>query len=129
MPPIRIGTFEHIANWRSAAGGTTFDQVRVNAEKQLTNALRHLFAMAEEHPQLRASEEFKALEQALENVEDSLRNARHRYNATVRDYNRRVRTFPGNLLAGLLGLQPKPLFELPSAREKETVAAEYQKLA
>src|ERR1035438_2496881 len=86
MPPIRIGTFEHIANWRSAAAGTTFDEVRVEAENQLTGALRHLLAMAEEHPQLRASEEFQALEQNLKTVEDSLRNARRDYNATVRDY-------------------------------------------
>src|ERR1035438_4805506 len=112
MPPIRIGTFEHIANWRSAAAGTTFDEVRVEAENQLTGALRHLLAMAEEHPQLRASEEFQALEQNLETGGGALRNTRPDENAPARDYNRRVRMFPGNLRAGLPGLQPKPLFEL-----------------
>jgi len=100
MRPIKVGAFEHIAKWRSAAAGTSFDEVRVQAENQLTGALRHLFAMAEEHPQLRACEEFKALEQNLMSVEESLRNAQRDYNATVRDYNRRVRMFPGNLLAG-----------------------------
>ena len=129
MPPIRIGTFEHIANWRSAAAGTTFDEVRVEAENQLTGALRHLLAMAEEQPQLRASEEFQALEQNLKTVEDSLRNARRDYNATVRDYNRRVRMFPGNLLAGLLGLQPKPLFELSPVEAKDSVAVKSHELS
>ena len=126
MPPIRIGASEHIANWRSAAGGTGFDEVRVAAENQLTGALRHLFAMAEEHPQLRACEEFKTLEQNLKSVEDSLRNARRDYNATVRDYNRRVRMFPGKILAGLLGLQPKSFCELSSAEEKDSAAVEFR---
>ena len=129
MLPIRIGASEHIANWRSAAGGKGFDAARVAAENQLTGALRHLFAMAEEHPQLRASEEFQALEQNLKTVEDSLRNARRDYNATVRDYNRRVRMFPGNLLAGLLGLQPKPLFELSPVEAKDSVAVKSHELS
>jgi LemA protein len=85
--------------------------------------------MAEEHPQLRASEEFQALEQNLKTVEDSLRNARRDYNATVRDYNRRVRMFPGNLLAGLLGLQPKPLFELSPVEAKDSVAVKSHELS
>jgi len=129
MPPIRIGAFEHIAKWRSAAAGTTFDEVRVAAENQLTGALRHLFAMVDEHPQLRASEEFIALEQNLKSVEESLRNARRDYNATVRDYNRRVRMFPGSLLAGLLGLRPKPLFDLSAPKEKESAAVKYHELS
>jgi LemA protein len=122
MPASRVGAFEHIAKWRSTAAGTTFDEVRVAAENQLTGALRHLFAMAEEHPQLRASEEFKALEQNLMSVEESLRNARRDYNTAVRAYNRRVQMFPGKLVASLLGLQPKPLFDLSPAEEKESAA-------
>jgi len=127
MRPIKVGAFEHIAKWRSAAAGTSFDEVRVAAENQLTGALRHLFAMAEEHPQLRACEEFKALEQNLMSVEESLRNAQRDYNATVRDYNRRVRMFPGNLLAGLLGLQPKP--EFSPAEEKASAAVKFHELS
>jgi LemA protein len=129
MPAIRVGAFEHIANWRSAAGGTGFYEVRVAAENQLTGAIRHLFAMAEEHPQLRACEEFKALEQNLKSIEESLRNARRDYNATVRAYNRRVRMFPGKLLAGLLGLQPKPLLELSPAEEREDASRTFPELS
>jgi len=129
MPPTRIGTFEHVAKWRSAAAGTTFDELRVAAENQLTAALRHLFAMAEEHPQLLASEEFQALEQNLKSVEESLGNARRDYNAAVRVYNRRVRMFPGSLLAGLLGLQPKPLFDLSSPKQKGSAAVKVHELS
>ncbi|MGO9228242.1 MAG: LemA family protein [Bryobacteraceae bacterium] len=123
MPAIKIGTFESIANWRSAAAGTTFDEVRLGAENQLTGALHHLFAMADEHPELRASEEFQLLAQNIESVEESLRNARSRYNATVRDYNERIARFPGNLLARVLGLKPKPFFGLPASEEKLRAAS------
>jgi LemA protein len=124
MPAIKIGTFESIASWRSAAAGTTFDEVRLGAENQLTGALHHLFAMADEHPELRASEEFRLLAQNIESVEESLRNARYRYNATVLDYNQRIARFPGNLVARLMGLRPKPFFGLSASEEKDRAATE-----
>jgi LemA protein len=129
MPAIRLGTFESVAKWRSTAGGTSFGEVRVGAENQLTGALRHLFAMAEEHPELRTSAEFQALAQNLESVEESLRNARRRYNRTVADYNHRIRVFPGKLVAALLGLQPRPLLDLSSETGQENPAAQLQKPA
>lgn len=129
MPAIKLGTFESVAKWRSTARGTGFGEVRVGAENQLTGALRHLFAMAEEHPELRTSAEFQALAQNLESVEESLRTARCRYNETVRDYNHRIQVFPGKLVAAVLGLQPKPLLDLSSDTEQEKRAAQLQKLA
>jgi LemA protein len=121
MTSIRIETLETIARWRSAAGGSAFDQVRLEAESELTGALRHLWVMVNEHPELRVSTEFQALARNLEHVEESLGNARRRYNSTVRDYNCRIRTFPGNLMAALLGLRPKPLLDL-SATETRAAA-------
>jgi len=112
MPPIKTGAFEHIDKWQSVASGSSFNEVRLAAEDELTDALTHMFAMADEHPQLRESGEFKALELTLTAVDVSLRNARRAYNSTVRDYNRRIGAFPGKLLAGLLGLEPKPYFEM-----------------
>jgi len=129
MPAIKVGTFESIAKWHSAVGGSSYDDVRVGAEHQLTLALRHLFAMAEEHPELRESGEFQALALNIESVEESLRNARRRYNVTVREYNARIRKFPGNLLARLLRLQPKPYIDLSSEEELEFVAVEPHRTA
>ena len=124
MTSIRFETLETIARWRSAAGGSAFDEVRLEAESQLTGALRHMFAMVNEHPELRASTEFQALARNLEHVEESLRNARHRYNSTVCDYNHRIGKFPGNLMAALLGLRPKPLLDLRSASEGTRAATD-----
>jgi len=69
----------------------------LEAESELTGALRHLWVMVNEHPELRVSTEFQALARNLEHVEESLGNARRRYNSTVRDYNCRIRTFPAIL--------------------------------
>jgi len=127
MTSIRIETLETIARWRSAAGGSAFDQVRLEAESELTGALRHLWVMVNEHPELRASTEFQALARNLEHVEESLRNARHRYNSTVRDYNYRIKKFPGNLMAALLGLRPRPLLDLSSAEMETRPATDLRK--
>ena len=116
MPPSKAED-QHIANWQSAAAGS-IGEVRAAAENQLTDALRHLLTMTAEHPQLRASHEFQALERSLTSVETSLHHARTDYNAAVRAYNRRVRKFPVRLFAGLMGLRPKPLLEFSLPTEE-----------
>jgi LemA protein len=124
MTSLRIETLESIARLRSAAGGSAFDEVRLEAESELTGALRHLWVMVNAHPELRASAEFQALARNLEHVEESLRNARRRYNSTVRDYNYRIQKFPGNFMAALLGLRPKPLLDLSCLDEGTRAAAD-----
>ena len=128
MTAIKTGSFESVAKWQTVATGTSLNEVRVEAENQLSGALRHLLAMADQHPELRASAEFQALAQTIENVEESLRGARRRYNSTVLAYNRRIRTFPGFFLAALLGLRPKPLLSLPSEEAAASTAIKSPKL-
>src|SRR5258706_10362513 len=84
------GTFEDIAKFRSAAMGATTPQQAGVAEGQLSTALRGLFAVAENYPQLQANQEFMALQQSLRDVEDNLQNARRYYNAVVRDLNTKI---------------------------------------
>src|SRR5437762_4056685 len=108
------GTFENIAKYRSAAMSATSPADRAAAEGQLTNALRGLLAVAENYPQLRASEEFTQLQTQLSQTEDNIQNARRYYNAVVRDYNTRMQTFPANMLAGPLGFKTRQFFELDS---------------
>jgi LemA protein len=91
----------------------------------LTSALRGLFAVAENYPQLRASEEFTALQNQLSQTEDNIQNARRYYNAVVRDLNTRIQTFPTNLLAGMFGFTPRQFFELDSPAERENVAVKF----
>ena len=109
------GTFENIAKYRSAAMSATSAEQKMEAEGQLTQALRGLLMVAENYPQLQANQEFMSLQNSLKEVEDSLQNARRYYNAVVRDLNTRIQTFPNNMLAGMFGFTPRPFFEIDAA--------------
>ena len=113
------GTFENISKWRSAAMSATGPADRAQAENQLTGALRQLFAVAEAYPELKASEQFTGLQNSLQEVENAIQNARRYYNAVVRDYNTKIRTFPGNVFAGMMGFQQRQFFELDAPAERE----------
>ena len=112
------GTFENIAKWRSAAMGATSPADKAQAEGQLTMALKGLFAVAEAYPQLRANENFMSLQNSLAQIESDIQNSRRYYNAVVRDYNTKIQSFPGNMLAGMMGFAPRQFFEVESAAER-----------
>src|SRR5438552_5852742 len=115
------GTFENIAKYRSAAMTATSPADRAAAEGQLTQALRGLLAVAEAYPQLRASEQFTALQSQLSQTEDNIQNARRYYNAVVRDFNTKLQTFPTNMFGSMLGFQPRQLFEVETPADRENV--------
>ena len=74
--------------------------------------------MAEAYPQLRANENFVALQSQLASLEDAIQNARRYYNAIVRDLNTATETFPSNLIANNFGFSRREYFELDSAEER-----------
>ena len=92
---------------------------RAQAEGQLTQALRQVFALAEAYPQLRAAENFSQLQAQLAQIEDAIQNARRYYNAVVRDLNTQVVQFPSNLIAGMFGVGPRAFFELDDTAERQ----------
>ena len=81
--------------------------------------------MAENYPQLQASEQFTALQSSLREVEDSIQNSRRYYNAVVRDLNTRIQSFPTNILAGMYGFQPRQFFQMETAADRENVAVKF----
>jgi LemA protein len=85
------------------------------AEGPLVAALRQLFAVVENYPDLKANQNFLALQSELTNTEDRLQTARRFYNANVRDYNRRVQAFPSNLVANMFHFQQEEFFEVDEA--------------
>ena len=115
------GVFENVTKARAAAvsaqSGTPQD--RAVAENQLTAALRTVFAVAENYPQLQAVQEFKDLSENLTATEDKIAFARRFYNGNVRDYNTAIQTVPTNILAGMFGFTPEQYFELADAKERE----------
>src|SRR3954468_24208505 len=118
------GTFENIAKFRSMAMQATSPADKAVAENQLTGALKSLFAVAENYPQLKASEEFTQLQGSLSQTEDVIQNARRYYNAVVRDLNTKIQSFPTNILAGMFGFQARQFFEVDAA-DRENVAVKF----
>jgi LemA protein len=108
------GVFEEVTRARAAAvsaTGTPAEQAA--AEGPFVAALRQLFAVAENYPELKANQNFLALQQELANTEDRLQTARRFYNANVRDYNRRVQSFPSNTIASMFHFEEAEFFEIP----------------
>jgi LemA protein len=117
-------TFEDIAKYRSMAMQATGPVDKAAAENQLTGALKSLFAVAENYPQLQASQEFTQLQNSLNQIEDAIQNARRYYNAVVRDLNTKIQSFPTNILAGMFGFQQRQFFEADAA-DREPVAVKF----
>src|SRR6204780_1310718 len=119
------GTFENIAKFRSQAMQATTPEGKAVAENQLTGALKSLFAVAENYPELKASEQFTQLQGSLSETEDSIQNARRYYNAVVRDLNKKIQVFTKNVLAGMFSFQPRQFFETTDAADREPVAVKF----
>jgi LemA protein len=119
------GVFENVTKARSMAMSATSPEQRGQAEGMLTQALRGLFAVAENYPQLQASQEFTQLQGSLNAMEDSIQNARRYYNAVVRDLNTRIQSFPTNLMANMFGFQQKQFFQVDAAADREVVGVKF----
>jgi len=105
------GLFEEIAAKRNAAVNATGIAGKAAAEQDLQGSLHRLFAVAEAYPQLKANENFLALQNQVTELEDQLQMARRYYNGAVRDFNVAIQTFPDVLIARLTGFQEEHFFQ------------------
>lgn len=107
------GTLEAVTRARANAvsAGATGDPAKIaSTENVLSAALRSLFAVAENYPQLRAVESFLQLQEELTSTEDKIEYARRYYNTSTRDYDISLQTFPHNLIAGPFGFKAVAFF-------------------
>lgn len=88
-----------------------------DAENMFEGALKSLFAVSENYPQLRASENFQQLQAELVDTEDKIQASRRFYNGGVRDLNIKIELFPNNLVAGMFGFKKREFFELDEAEQ------------
>jgi LemA protein len=109
--------FVEVTKARTRAIQAQSPKAKEQAEGQLGGALRGLFALAEQYPDLKANEHFLGLQQALTQVEDALQGARRYYNAVVRDYNTRIAVLPDRLIAQAGRFASKEFFQLEHAQE------------
>lgn len=112
-------TLEGVVAARNQAMSTQGPAAKADAENILTSALRQVFALAEAYPQLRAVESFTQLQNTLNQVEDSIQNARRYYNAVVRDLNTKIVQFPSSVVAGMFGITPRQFFEVSAPAERD----------
>jgi LemA protein len=112
------GIFTEVTAMRAKAMQAQGFEEKAKAENMLSQALKSLFAVAENYPNLKANENFKHLQEELVDAEDKIMAARRFYNANVRDLNTKVETFPTNTVAGWLRFSKRPMFEVEEAAAK-----------
>ncbi|MBZ9571967.1 LemA family protein [Patescibacteria group bacterium] len=111
--------FEQVTEARARALTAKTPAEAGGAEKGLTGAIKTLFAVAENYPELKASENFKKLQGDLTDTENKIQAARRFYNGNVRDFNIRQEQFPYNLIARLFGFKKTEFFEIEEVEERE----------
>ncbi len=113
--------FEKVTETRANALNAQDKGVKATAEaeNQFEGALKSLFAVSENYPQLRATENFQQLQAELTDTEDKVMASRRFYNGGVRDFNTKLQTFPTNMIGGMLGFQAREFFEVDNQAEVE----------
>ncbi len=106
------GVFEKVTQARSQAMQAGSMAERLKDENQLSGALKSLFAVAENYPELKANQNFLQLQNDLTDTEDKIQAARRFYNGNVRDYNTKIQTFPGNIFASMFGFTKREFFDI-----------------
>jgi LemA protein len=114
---------EQVTKARAAALTAKDEESQAKAEANLTAALGGIRAVAEQYPQLRASENFQQLQAELAQTEDEIQAARRIFNANVREFNTRIQVFPNSLLAG--AYKPRDFFEIEDAAERAVPAVAF----
>jgi len=119
------GVFEQVTLARAKAINASSPKEQAIAEEGLRGALKSLFAVVENYPQLKANENFLGLQQTLEQVEDAVQRSRVYYNAVVRDLNTRISIFPQNIIANLFGFKEREFYMLPGEEQREAPAVRF----
>ncbi|MBZ9569407.1 LemA family protein [Patescibacteria group bacterium] len=114
------GVFEKVTEARARALAAKTPAEAGEAERGLAGALKTLFAVAENYPTLRASENFQNLQGDLTDTENKIQAARKFYNGNVRNFNIKQEQFPYNLVAGLFDFKKAEFFEIEEEEERET---------
>ncbi len=119
------GVFEKVTEARTRALEAKTVKEHESAENMLTGALKTLFAVSENYPDLKASQNFLELQRELRDTEDKIQAARRFYNGVVRDYNTKIQSVPTNILANLFKFATREFFELEEAAAKEPVKVSF----
>ncbi len=118
-------TFENVTKARAAAMAAQGPEQASQAEGQLNRALADLRAVAEQYPNLRATENFQQLSRNLSELEDEIQASRRIYNSNVQAYNTKIQVFPNSIIANQGGFEARAFFEISDEAEREPVAVSF----
>jgi LemA protein len=118
-------TFEKVTQARAAAMQAQGPAEASQAEGLLSQALGGLRVVAEQYPELRATENFQQLSRNLSELEDEIQASRRIYNSNVQAYNTKIQIFPNSVIASSGGFTPREFFEITDAADREPVAVSF----
>jgi LemA protein len=94
------------------------DESKVDLDNQITHAMKGIMVAVENYPDLKANENFLNLQRTMNEVESQISASRRAYNAAVTDFNNGVQMFPSSMIAGMMKLSPKKVFEIPDVERQ-----------
>ena len=119
------GTLEKVIGLRNGNYSSMTAEEKMENAAAISRAIPQIMALAEAYPDLKANQNFMELSSQLQRVEEDIANARKYYNGAVRNYNMTVQTVPTNILAGMFHFETKPMYEVESDQERETVQVKF----
>ena len=117
-------TLEEIVNLRNSNYDNMSQEEKIKTNQSLTSGINKVIALAEAYPDLKASENFKDLNNQLTKVEEDIANSRKYYNAVVREFNNKAEMLPSNIIAMMFGFKSKTMFEI-NETERENVQVKF----
>lgn len=118
------GTLEKVIAARNSYVSATTVEGKAEANNELNATLKNLFALSESYPDLKANENFMALQTELSGTEDKIAYSRQFYNDTVQMYNTAIMKFPSNIIANMFGFKEEPFFSIDE-NEKQNVKVQF----
>ncbi len=121
------GTLENVTEMRTRAMSASTPAAKADAENQLSGALKTLFAVSENYPNLKANENFAELQRELSDTENKIQAARRFYNSVVMDLNATCQSFPSNIIGNVFGFKESAFFQLGENEQaaKEPVKVQF----
>ena len=119
------GTLQSVIEARNKANSASTPAEKIEANAQLTQTMRNFNMVMERYPELKANTNFMDLQSQLKSIESELANVRKYYNATIKQFNTKIRTFPASIIAGSMHLEKQPYFELDDPEERKNVKVQF----
>jgi LemA protein len=118
-------TFTKVTEARSKVAAATTNTEKIEANAQLSQALKSFNVVMEKYPELKANANFLDLQNELKNIETTIANSRKYYNGNVKAFNTKIQVFPSSIIARMMKLEKQPYFEIEDEEERKNVKVSF----